>query len=105
MKSKSDFWLVLHQLAGKLQIEADNDHDRVEQLAVLWFLGTSPVFPYKLRTLLILLAVGPPVLASIYFSPRLTIAFLVLLASAALSDWLARRMSAQPRPKRPDISK
>jgi hypothetical protein len=24
MKSKSDFWLVLQQLAGKLQIEADS---------------------------------------------------------------------------------
>jgi hypothetical protein len=33
MKSKSDFWLVLHQLAGELQIEADNDHARVQQLA------------------------------------------------------------------------
>jgi hypothetical protein len=35
MKSKSDFWLVLHQLAGELQIEADNDHDRVEHLATV----------------------------------------------------------------------
>jgi len=33
MRSKSDFWLVLHQLAGELQREADNDTDRVMQLA------------------------------------------------------------------------
>jgi len=57
---------------------------------------------YRLRTLLILLAVGPPLLAAAYFAPRLTFAFLVLLACAAFSDWLARRMSAQPRPKQPD---
>ena len=35
MERKSDFWLVLHQLAGELQIEADNDHDRVENLAAV----------------------------------------------------------------------
>jgi len=33
MRSKSNFWIALHRLAGELQIEADNDHDRVEQLA------------------------------------------------------------------------
>jgi hypothetical protein len=32
MRSKSDFWLVLHQLAGELQREADNDDDRIMQL-------------------------------------------------------------------------
>jgi len=35
---------------------------------------------YKLRKLLILLAVGPPMLAAAYFAPRLTFAFLILLA-------------------------
>jgi hypothetical protein len=33
MRSKSDFWLVLHQLAGELQREANNDAQRVAQLA------------------------------------------------------------------------
>jgi len=50
---------------------------------------------FRLRTLLILLAVGPPMLAAAYFSPRLTFAFLVLLACAAFSDWLARGMAAR----------
>jgi uncharacterized protein YneF (UPF0154 family) len=57
---------------------------------------------YRLRTLLILLALLPAVLAGAYFAPRLTFAFLVLLASAALADWLARRLSAQSMSKRPD---
>jgi hypothetical protein len=57
---------------------------------------------FRLRTLLIVLAVGPPVLAAAYFAPRLTVAFLVLLASAVFADWLARWMSRQPRPKLPD---
>jgi hypothetical protein len=35
MRSKSDFWLVLHQLADELQREADNDDDRVSQLSEL----------------------------------------------------------------------
>jgi len=35
MRSKSDFWLVLHQLAGELQREANNDADRLTQLAEL----------------------------------------------------------------------
>jgi hypothetical protein len=42
MRSKSDFWLVLHQLAGELQIEADDDKSRVEVLiAVLKSLPDS----------------------------------------------------------------
>jgi hypothetical protein len=60
---------------------------------------------FRLRTLLIVLALGPMVLAAAYFTPRLTIAFLALLASAAFSDWLARKLSAQPPSKRPDNSK
>ena len=32
MRTKSAFWLVLHQLAGELQIEADSDEARVDQL-------------------------------------------------------------------------
>jgi len=51
---------------------------------------------YRLRTLLILLAILPPLVAFAYISPRLAIAFLVLLACAAFADWLARRMSPQP---------
>jgi len=60
---------------------------------------------YRLRTLLIVLAIGPPVLAAAYFAPRLTLAFLTLLVCAAFSDWLARKLSAQPRSKPPDSSK
>jgi hypothetical protein len=55
---------------------------------------------FRLRTLLIVLALGPPFLAFAYFSPRLARAFIALLACAAIADWLARRMS--PQPKRPD---
>ena len=32
MRTKSDFWLVLHQLSGELQIKADTDEARVNQL-------------------------------------------------------------------------
>jgi hypothetical protein len=60
---------------------------------------------FRLRTLMIVLALGPPMLAGEYFAPRLTTVFLCLLASAAFADWLARRMSTQPRPKPPDNSK
>jgi cobalamin synthase len=57
---------------------------------------------FRPRTLLLVLAVGPALLAIIYFNPRLTVAFLTLLASAAFADWLARRLSGQPRSKPPD---
>jgi uncharacterized membrane protein len=50
---------------------------------------------FRLRTLLIVLALGP-LLAFTYFSPRLASAFVALLACAAFADWLARRMSPQP---------
>ena len=39
---------------------------------------------------------GPPMVAVVYFNPRLTFVFLVLLACAAFADWLASRMSPQP---------
>lgn len=32
MRSKSDFWLTLHTLAGELQAEAETDEVRVRQL-------------------------------------------------------------------------
>ena len=32
MRTKSDFWLVLHQLVGELHLEGDSDEVRVHQL-------------------------------------------------------------------------
>ena len=55
---------------------------------------------YSLRTLLIVLALGPMVLAFAYYSPRLTCAFIALLTGAAVADWLARRMSPRQSPPR-----
>jgi hypothetical protein len=35
MRSKSDFWLVLHQLAGELEKEGRKNDERVDNLMVL----------------------------------------------------------------------
>jgi hypothetical protein len=35
MRSNSDFWLVLHQLAGELEKEGRNSQERVDSLAAL----------------------------------------------------------------------
>lgn len=51
---------------------------------------------YRLRTLLIVLAVLGLLLTFGYFSPRLASAFVALLVSSAFADWLARRMAPQP---------
>jgi len=47
---------------------------------------------YRLRTLLILMVILPPVLAAVYCAPSLTFAFLIIGGSAAFA--VARRLLA-----------
>lgn len=59
MRSHSDFWLILHQLAGELQREAENPEIRIEQLtAVLGAItpNTRAIYCANLRFVLDVLA-------------------------------------------------